>query len=336
MTPRNVSPDGGSSKSAPFGPFEIISRIGEGGMCHVFRAVHLEQGYECALKLLKEEHRTDDRIRELFLTEADVALLLHHPNLISTYDAGEIQGRYYIAMELIEGSTLGQLVERVQALGTQLPIDLGLFVISEILEGLHALHSASSKTGRPLGLIHRDVTPHNIFLSFDGRVLLGDFGVAHVQAYGEMEREAFLGKISYLAPELILGEESDHRIDLFAIGVVLHELLTGQRLYGEGTDEKIMQAIVQDDVPRPRRLNADIPKTVETVVLKALSKRAKDRHPTAEDLLFELEPLWSKVVGNPYALAAVMSATFRNEVSQWRQRGRAPSGLYPAVPRPGA
>lgn len=295
-------------------------------MCHVFRARHQDAPVDCALKLLREERRSDERIRDLFITEADLALLLDHPNLIRTYDAGEVEGRYYIAMELLEGGTLGHLDHACAERSIRLPLDFTLFVVSEILEGLHALHFATGHTGRELGLIHRDVTPHNIFLSFDGRVILGDFGVALIQAYGDSDPGEILGKLGYLAPEMILQEEVDRRADVFAAGVVLHELLTGRRLFEGASEEQVLADIADGKIPRPRRFNPAISRGLEEVVMKALARRPRDRFETAEELLYALEPHWSPKLANPPGLAALLNALQPEAAEAWRTRRRTSGG----------
>ncbi|MCK6546268.1 serine/threonine protein kinase [Myxococcota bacterium] len=307
-------------RTAQFGDYTILEHIGDGGMCHVFRARRKGDSHDCALKLLKDERRDDEQLKDLFLTEADVALLLDHPNLIHTFDAGEVRGRYYIAMELIEGRTLGQIMVRAEKLQLPIPPDFSLYVASEMLEGLHALHNAVGRTGRPLGLVHRDVTPQNVFISYTGRVILGDFGVAHIKAYGGTEPGQAVGKIGYLAPEAVTLEELDHRADVFAAGIILWELLTGHRLFHGKSDDALMEDIVEARIPRPRTLEPSIAKGLEALVLKALAKRPRDRFESAEEMLYELEPFWSKQLGNPYAIAAFLAGTFRQEVREWRAR----------------
>lgn len=301
-----------------FGEYTVVGRLGEGGMCHVFRARRHGASFDCALKLLKREHLGDERIRDLFVTEADIALMLHHPNLIATYDAGEINGRLYIAMELIEGSTLDELIDRCIKSAVVIPIDFALFIISQILEGLQSLHSVKGKTGRELALIHRDVTPHNIFLSYEGRVVLGDFGIAQIKGFGGVQPAEAVGKIGYLSPEMVVGEEVDRRSDLFSAGIVLHELLTATRLFSSGSDDEIMAAIAEAKLVRPRRIRPSISRGLEGVILKALARRSKDRYENAAEFLGELEPYWSKKLGAPDAIAALMSGIFHDEAAAWR------------------
>jgi serine/threonine-protein kinase len=306
-----VGGTGDIEQSFPFGEYTILGRLGEGGMCHVFRARRAGHREELALKLLREEHRSDPRMVDHFVTEADVSLMLSHPNLIRTVDAGETEGRHYIAMELVEGASLKQLIAQCQLAGVPFPPDFSLYIISEVLAGLGAVHAATSHKGRPLGLVHRDVTPHNIFLGFDGRVALGDFGIAQIKAYGDVEIGGALGKIGYLSPEAAAGEEIDHRSDLFSIAIIVYELLTHNTLFEEKDDETTLGVIAEARVPRPRRVNASLSRDVEEVILRGLSKRPRDRFQDAEELRLALEPAWSPFIGNRHGLAAFMTALFR-------------------------
>lgn len=313
----------GKPKSVRFGDYTITEGIGEGGMCLVFRARRDGESRDCALKLLRQDQRQDPRVLEMFLTEADISMLLRHPNLMKTFDAGDVKGRYYIAMELIEGASLSELQLEARRRDVLVPPDFVMFIVHEVLDGLEALHQATSPDGRSLGLVHRDVTPHNIFIGFDGRVILGDFGIAQIGAYGGAEIMGAMGKIGYLPPEAVLGEEVDARADVFAVGVNLFELLTGSRLYDVGTDEEIMDEIVEGRIPRPRKLNQGIARELENEIMRALSRRPKDRFESAEAMLYALEPHWSPIVGNPRLLAAFMTALFRDRARKWREGQKA-------------
>ena len=303
-----------------FGAYQIRSEIGRGGMCHVYRARHADRDHDVALKLLREERRHDDQIVEMFITEADLAMLLDHPNLVRTYDAGEIDGRHFIAMELIEGGTLERLLRRGRELATPLPLDFSLLIVSEVLDGLHALHTATGHTGRPLGLIHRDVTPQNIFLSFDGRVILGDFGVALIQAYGDSDPRVVLGKLGYLAPEMVVMDSVDHRADVFAAGIVLWELVTGQRLFTGEAEAAVLERIADARVTRPSKVRPSLNPGLEDVVMKALARRPRDRFDTAEAMIHALEPYWSKTLAHPHGLSAYLSAMFVDEAAKYRAK----------------
>ncbi len=307
---------------ARFGPYRILGRLGTGGMCHVFRARHDEGTFDVALKMLREDRRGDEQIRDLFVTEADVSLLLQHPNLVRTYDSGEVDGRYYIAMELMEGGALDDLMKTFKKKEIELPLDFAMFIITEVLEGLQSLHAATGHTGRPLGLIHRDVTPQNIFLSFDGRVILGDFGVALIQAYGDTDPGQVLGKLGYLAPEMVAMEEVDHRADVFSAGVVLWEMLTEQRLYVGDHEDDVLADIVDGRVIRPRDVRPTLSRDTEAAVMTALARKPKERYESAEAMIYALDDLWSKKLGCPAAIASTLAAMWPEDAERWRARRR--------------
>lgn len=291
-------------------------------MCLVFRARHEHADHDCALKVLRADQRNDERVMDLFITEADLSVLLEHPNLIRTYESGEVDGRYFIAMELMQGGTLGELVTECRRRQVRLPQDFALFVVSEILAGLHGLHQASGATGRPLGLIHRDITPHNVFLSFDGRVILGDFGIALIQAYGDTTPGEILGKLGYLAPEMVSMEDVDCRADVFAAGVVLYELLTGERMFDGSDEDLVLSNIADAKFTRPRKIQPNISRALEQVLLKVLARKPKDRYEDANLTRQALKPLWSRHLGSPYGLAALLCAIYPERGAKWRSQHR--------------
>ena len=302
------------------GAFRILERLGEGGMCIVFRARKDGDERDCALKVLRDDAARDAKVRDLFATEAEVSQLLDHPNLMRTHEAGQIDGRAFIAMELVEGATLARLVQTLQARQLPLPPDLALFVVTEVLDGLHALHEATLPSGEALGLVHRDVTPDNVFVGFDGRVLLGDFGVTHVQAFGDSSPHHAVGKLGYFAPESLGNERIDRRADVFSAGVMLFELLTGRRLFEAEDDERTLAQMADARVPPLHRYVPEIDRELAAIVARALAKRPRDRFETAEDLAVELEPHWSKAIANPPALDALVAATFPAEARAWAVR----------------
>jgi eukaryotic-like serine/threonine-protein kinase len=300
-----------------FGQYNLVGRIGEGGMCHVFRARKQDDPVEYAIKLLKEDQRNQDRVLDLFITEADLSLMLNHPNLIKTIEAGEIKGRYFIAMELIEGVNLQDLVLQIENIGVRMPPDFALFIVHEVLQGLGALHGFTGVSGRELDLIHRDVTPSNIFICFDGRVILGDFGVAHIKAYGGADSSVALGKLGYLSPEVTVGDEIDHRSDLFAVGVILWELLTGGRLYFGAEEKAVLQSISEAHAPPIRNVRPGLSPELEKLVTKALSRKPQGRFQTTRAMTEALRPMWTTQIGSNSALSALLAGLFRDEYHQW-------------------
>jgi serine/threonine-protein kinase len=312
----------GVGSAVHFGPYRVQERLGEGGMCNVFRARREGEETECALKVLKDEWRQDERVRQMFMTEADVSLMIDHPNLVRGLDAGEVNGRLFLALELIEGGSLGEMVEACRSLRFPLPPDLAMYAVSELLEGLHALHESKSRSGTHLGLVHRDVSPHNVFCSFDGRVILGDFGVAQVKAYGETGDQVPLGKLGYMAPEMVHGESLDRRADVFSCGIVLYELLTGHVPLEADSEEEGLARTAEARIPRPSRFVPSLPRALETVLLTATARRARDRFQTAEEFLLELEPFWSKQLANPFAFRALWAAVRPRQAKSWAERHR--------------
>ncbi len=292
--------------AARFGDYEVLERIGEGGMCQVFRARREDLADDCALKVLKDDARKDPRICDLFLTEADLSLMLRHPNLVRTYDAGEIGGRAYIAMELLDGGTLDRLARRLADEGGRLPDDLALFVVRELLAGLEALHGAKAPSGRPLGVVHRDVTPHNVFLGRDGRVVLGDYGVVHIEAHGASVGGPAPGKLAYLAPEALGPDGVDQRADVYAVGVLLYELLLGGRPFDAPDDATTLDLITEARPTRPRRVRPDLPAGLEAVMESALHRRPAARPRSAGAFREELAPYVDPVLGHGRLLGALV------------------------------
>jgi len=319
-----------SGSETKFGPYRILEHLGEGGMCQVFRARRADHARDCALKILKDEWRADAKVRQMFTTEADLSLMLEHSTLVKGLDAGEVGDRMFLALELIDGASLGAAMREAKQKAFPLPVDVGLFVVSEVLDGLHAMHEAHSAGGEPLHLVHRDVTPDNVFLGFDGRVLIGDLGVAQVQAYGESS-DVPLGKLGYMAPEMLQGEAVDRRADVFAAGVIAYELLTGHAPFEAEEEREALSKLADARCPRPSHWTPDIDPELEQRVMTALARRPKDRFESAEVMLLELEPHWSKMLGNPFAVRALLSALRPHEAQAWRHAAQSPSvsGAWP-------
>ncbi|NJK89667.1 MAG: serine/threonine protein kinase [Myxococcales bacterium] len=293
----------------------------------MFRARRDGTDRDVALKVLKDAAREDPKVREMFSTESDVARLLDHPNLIRAFEAGDSDGRPFIAMELIEGLTLAGFQRQLRDRDLVIPPDISLFIVTELLEGLHALHETTNEHGEALGLVHRDVTPDNVFVAFDGRVLLGDFGVTHVHAFGDASPDHVVGKLGYFAPELLGDEAFDRRSDLFSVGVVLFELLSGERLFDVTDDDAGLALISEARLPRLTTWWPMIDRDLEATIQRALAKRPRDRHETAEAFAIELEAHWSRAIGNPFSLRSLVSIAAPTEARAWASRGSLPKAV---------
>ncbi|MCP3062427.1 serine/threonine protein kinase [Myxococcus sp. K38C18041901] len=295
-----------------FGPYEILSVLGKGGMAEVYRARVLSgprEGWTVALKRLLPALTADPDSVTLFSREAQLSKQLHHPNIVTVLDAGELEGIYFIVMELVDGRDLGQILRRCKVRGIPLPLDFAVYLGKVLLEALAYAHAATGAQGEPLGIVHCDVSPSNLFISRVGEIKLGDFGVSRVLVDGKLQEGEVLGKPYYLSPESLLGEVSPEA-DLWAATVVLYELLTLERPFTGATPDEVFQAIRSRTYRPLRELRPEVPEALEDVVRRAFSERPEDRFTTAESFAQALAPHYDERVGTPLAIAAVVRGLF--------------------------
>ncbi|HLT29267.1 MAG TPA: serine/threonine-protein kinase [Myxococcaceae bacterium] len=293
-----------------FGDYELLALLGRGGMAEVFRARVLagpREGELLALKRLLPGLADDADSVAQFAREADLSRLLKHPNIVQVLEAGDVQGRGYIAMELVDGRDLGQILRRCQARGIPLPIDFALYLSHMLFEALSHAHTATGERGEPLGVVHCDVSPSNLFISRTGEIKLGDFGVARGLRHGT-EGEV-LGKPYYVSPEVLEGH-IDPLADLWAGTVVLYELLTLQRPFRGTTPEEVFQAARARNYIPVRDLRPDVPPWVEALVALGFHLEPTSRPGTAREFCNALEPLYDPDIGTPLAIAAVVRGLF--------------------------
>jgi serine/threonine-protein kinase len=242
------------------------------------------------IKRLHQELEQNRDAVDLFLTEADVTLMLDHPNVIRVYDSGEINNRYYMAMEYVHGKDLDQIWQRFHGRSAAMDPDAAAYIMVEVLRGLAYCHQATTPRGKPLGIVHRDVTPSNVFVTSDGRIKLGDFGVAKLAAIeGWTMAGSVKGKLGYLSPEQIAGEPPAQSIDLWAAGIILYELLTTTRVFTGDNELDIMLRIKKAKVPRLRKVNKAAPKQLEKILKVALHRKERKRYRDAASFLAALE-----------------------------------------------
>lgn len=299
-----------------FGRYEILSLIGRGGMAEVYRARVLEgpqAGSIVALKRLQPAHAQDLAYVDLFTGEADVGRLLDHPHIVRLFDAGIIDETYYMAMEYVPGRDLASTLYRCQELQVVLPVDVAVYVTCCILEALAYAHAAFGPSGL-LRLVHCDVTPSNIFISNTGEVKLGDFGVARARAV--VGDGYSFGKPSYLAPEQIAGAVVDPRVDLWAVAVILYEILAGRRPFRGETPERIAQEILRARPQPIRELRPQVPEELWEALNIAFQRDPEARFQTAEFFQEALEPFLNPAVGNARSLASLNRWLFREEEQQ--------------------
>jgi serine/threonine protein kinase len=264
------------SRFSMFGPFALFEQIGVGGMATVHRAERQIGGarQEVALKrLLPHAAEEPEHVRS-FLHEARLATRLHHRNIAEIYEAGSIAGEYFIAMELVAGPTLRDLYRKCTSVGA-MPFTIVLTLLSQVCDALAYAHAQRDDAGRPLGLVHRDVSPSNIVISKNGTVKLIDFGVA--KSTGTHTQTGIIkGKLGYIAPEYLKGT-LDHRADLWAVGVVAWELLTNKRLFAADDDLAMMNNILKQPIDPPSMHNPDVPPDLDAIVMTALHRDPAER-----------------------------------------------------------
>ncbi|MEO5726594.1 MAG: serine/threonine-protein kinase [Byssovorax sp.] len=270
----------------------LLAELGHGGMAEVFLAVVCgPAGFNklLVIKQIRPQLAEEPEFLGMFLDEARLAARLNHRNVVQTNEVGQQNGRYFIAMEYLEGQPLNRVLHRFQKVGG-LPLDLHLRVVSEVLAGLHHAHELADYDGTPLGVVHRDVTPHNIFITYDGQVKVVDFGIAKALNSSSETRSGVLkGKVAYMAPEQARGEQVDRRADLFSVGVVLWEAVTGRRLWKGVPDLTILQRLLKGEIPTPRSVSPAVPEALEAIILKCLARDRDERYATALDLQADLD-----------------------------------------------
>jgi serine/threonine-protein kinase len=240
------------------------------------------------LKSLRSDFAVDAELMSMFLEEARLAARLNHPHVVQTYEVGDYAGRPVIVMEYLEGQTLANVETRAKAL---LPLSLRLRVLVNALEGLHHAHELADFAGKPLGLVHRDISPQNVFITFDGQVKVLDFGIAKVVNSQVQTATGILkGKLRYMAPEQMLAsEELDRRADIYSIGVMLWEAVSGQRMWQGQSDMQVMTQVASGAVPPLRSVSPDVSESLERICARALSLDPAKRHATALEMANEIE-----------------------------------------------
>jgi len=272
-----------------FGPYELTERINIGGMAEVFRAIDRVHRRTVAIKRILPAIAEDDEFVQMFRDEAVIASQLDHPNIAKIYDVGKVDLSYYLALEFVNGKDLRTLFERASKANAPFPIEFCMHVVIEASRGLDYAHQKKDARGNPLGLVHRDVSPQNILVSFDGDVKLIDFGIA--KAAGKLTRTqvgTIKGKFGYMSPEQVRGLPIDHRSDVFALGICLWEMLALERLFAGDNEIAIMEKIRACDVPPLEKKNSAVTPELETMILKALAKDVDERYASAAELCDDL------------------------------------------------
>ncbi|MCB9707082.1 MAG: serine/threonine protein kinase, partial [Myxococcales bacterium] len=302
------------------GKYEIINRIGVGGMAELYvarsRAAH---GFEkiVALKRLFPHFLGDDDFVRMFLHEARLAAQLHHPNIAQVYDIGDDDGAYFFTMEYVLGQDLRRVMRAIRGRGGWLTLDHIILIVSQIAAALHYAHEKEDSAGRPLGVVHRDVSPSNILISYDGGVKLVDFGIARATSRSDVTQAGILkGKIPYMSPEQCQGKTLDRRSDIYALGVVLWELALCRDLWVGENDIELAQRIASQDAPAPTDLLPKFPAELSAIIVKALARDRDRRYATAQEMQLDLEEFARerKLALSSVGLASFMSDLFADVI----------------------
>jgi len=307
------------------GSFEILRRLARGGMAEIYLArTSGPSGFEKLVVLKKILGKFADKPRyvQLFLEEAKLAASLDHPAIAQVYDIGMVDGSYFFAMEHLHGQDVRSILHRAWRIGERLPIEHAVQIARHVASALHFAHEKRRSDGTLLGLVHRDVSPSNILVTYDGATKLLDFGVAKTAASTVKTRTGALkGKISYMSPEQARGAPLDRRSDIFSLGIVLWEMVTTQRLYRADNDLATLQLIIHQPPPPPSQVRPECPPELERIALRALAQDPDARYPTAEQLVLELDELARehKLKQSPHALAATLGQLFSPELAAWRE-----------------
>ena len=268
------------------GRYIIKRKLAEGGMAEIFLAsAQGPEGFskDVVIKVVRSFLAKDSQFVQMFIAEARLVSRLNHANVVQIFDFGKHGESFYLAMEYVRGASLWDLRRRCREKGVAFPPTLAAEIGAQVARGLQYAHSAM-ENGQRIGVVHRDVTPHNVLLSFDGAVKLTDFGIAKATTT-QTAPGMLKGKFAYMSPEQSRGEKVDARTDIFALGIVLWELLTGGRLFDGDSDLAVLRAVQDTLIPPPQRLNPDVPTELSEVVMKALARAPQERFQTA----FEME-----------------------------------------------
>ncbi|MCB9663544.1 MAG: serine/threonine protein kinase [Alphaproteobacteria bacterium] len=278
---------GTDASDRKFGEYHLVERIAVGGMAEVWKArAYGLAGFEKTLvikKILADLTRDEEFVR-LFIDEARIAVLLQHHNIVQVFDLGTAEGTLYMAMEYVQGTDLSRLVKRVQE-REPFPVPLALFIASEILKALRFAHDRKDDDGRNLGIVHCDISPHNVLISHAGEVKITDFGISRAAFQAATMHDTVRGKYAYMSPEQIENKPLEARSDLFSLGIVLWEVLTGRRLFKAKTKEETLTRVKRAEVPSPRLYRPQISEGLESIVLKALARQPEQRFASAGEML---------------------------------------------------
>lgn len=315
--PMNVNANQPAAKR--FGRYRPLAVLGRGGMANVYLAAASGPGNFNKLVVIKElkpELADDPEFRMMFLDEARLAARLHHPNVVQTYEVLENPDQHAFVMEYLDGQAMNRVRQRLTQLGQELALGVQLRIVAELLAGLHYAHELADYDGTPLRIVHRDVSPHNVFVTYAGEVKVVDFGIAKASDSSAQTKVGIIkGKLSYMAPEQALGQAIDRRADVFAVGLILWEAATGQRIWKGMQDAAILNLLSTGNIPDIRQYAPNTPPALVDACARALAIDPAHRFATAADFLADLEAAMRLVPGVPGTreLGTLVTQAFEEE-----------------------
>ncbi|WP_437626351.1 serine/threonine protein kinase [Sorangium sp. So ce1151] len=304
-----------------FGRYRLIAKLGQGGMAEVFLAAHRGPlGFEklVVIKRLKPGIATEPEVNAMFLDEARLAARLNHPNVVQTYECGQIDDQYYIVMEYLEGHSLDRICRKIDPSRHRA---VYLAILSDALAGLHYAHDLMDFNGQPLHVVHRDISPHNIFVTYDGQAKVVDFGIAKwATRDADTSTGVVKGKIRYMAPEQALATMVDRRADVFSMGLIFWELVVGERFWGDLSDVQILQRLTFGEIPQLRERWPAAPEALDRICSRALAMAPEDRYATAAQMREDVEAYLATMGRRPSSaeIGRLIGETFANRRAEVR------------------
>lgn len=312
-----------TKKAVPFGRYLLLDPIKDGGMSEIWRARPQGEASVVAIKRVLPAYAEDPEMQSLLLDEARVSVQLTHPNIARVFDLGRVGSEIFLAMEYVPGVDLRSIFKREAAVGRNMPVPLAVLVLAQVCDALDYAHRRVGSRGEPLRIVHRDVAPDNVLVTFDGEVKLIDFGVAKAAGQSnKTEAGALKGKLSYMSPEQVLGQDLDRRSDVFSVGTLLWEMVTGERLFWRENQLEILRSVRIAKVAPPSQLNREVSRALERAILRALSREREARFAWASELGAALRACLEREKSPPTAvdLCKYLALSFPEELQAERRR----------------
>lgn len=315
-----------------FGKYLLLDQIAVGGMAELYRAMITGvQGFEklIAVKKILPHLTIEEELVNSFIDEAKLAALLHHQNIVQIYDFGSVEKAYFIAMEYLFGKDLRGVTNKARQEKLPLSLEYALYIVSRVASGLHYAHNLKDFQGKPLNIIHRDISPQNIFITYEGDVKIVDFGIAKAATQSTMTQVGMIkGKVAYMSPEQADGKAIDYRSDIFSLGIILYELVTGEKMF-HGDTMQILSKVRSAEFAPPEEVIKDVPDKLYEILNQALAKDPEKRYSSCNQMLSDLEEAMYAFSKRPTArgLSEYMKDLFKGEIAEEERTMSALAGL---------